>query len=148
MGWTATKARPLSSVKLISTSDVLALHSEAVSRYGGLGTLSHDTKDCVDGRIGNAMLAEEYVTDDERVRPGLCFAGFLLFYLVRDHCFSDGNKRVGWMAAMRVLGDIGLTIEASENDAFAFVDSISTGQIGDGRKAVLWLAAHLSAPIY
>jgi death on curing protein len=133
-------------MKLISVSEVIDLHSEGIARYGGMKALSNNSRDCVQGRIGNAELAEQYVTDDDRFRPGLCFAGFLLFYLVRDNCFVDGNKRAGWLAAMRILGDAGLTVKASEDDAYTLVDSIARGSIGDGRQVVLWLAARLSAP--
>ena len=66
-------------MKLITVSEVINLHSQGIARYGGLKALSNKTDDCVQGRIGNAELAEQYVTDDEKVRPGLCFAGFLLF---------------------------------------------------------------------
>jgi prophage maintenance system killer protein len=133
-------------VKLIGAADIIDLHSEAIIRFGGINTVPHTASDCVDGRIGNAMLAEQYVSDDERVRPGLCFAGFLLFYLVKDSCFTDGNKRVGWMAAMRVLGDIGLSVEVNQDEAFDFVDAVASGKINDGRQVVLWLAERLSAP--
>jgi death on curing protein len=133
-------------MRLISVSDVIELHSQGIARYGGMQSVSKGTSDCVQGRIGNAELAEQYVSEDEQVRPGLCFAGFLLFYLVRDNCFVDGNKRIGWLAAMRVLADAGLTVRASEDEAFAFVDSIARGVITDGRQAVLWLAGRLISP--
>jgi prophage maintenance system killer protein len=80
--------------QLINAEQVFALHTEAINRWGGKRSTRTDSEDCIEGRIGNAALAEDYVTDDERVRRGLCFAGFLLFYLCRDHCFIDGNKRV------------------------------------------------------
>ena len=133
-------------MRLIDPTEVCELHSEAVRLYGGLGTIPSNAVDCVEGTIGNAMLAEHYVTDDERIRPGLCFAGFLLFYLVRDHCFTDGNKRVGWMSAMRILGDIGLTVDATQEQAEAFMDEVSTGHTNDGRQVVKWLAEQLAAP--
>ena len=133
-------------MNLITVKEVLQLHSQSIERYGGSGTISKDTGGCIDGRIGNAALAEQFVTDDERVRPGLCFAGFLLFYLIRDHCFTDGNKRIGWMAAMRVLADLGLTLETSNEEAFAFCDAVSTGSIKDGRQVVQWFAQRLAAP--
>ncbi len=133
-------------MKLISTSEVIDLHTEGIARFGGMKGLSKNTSDCVQGIIGNAELAEQYVSDDEKFRPGLCFAGLLMFYLVRDNCFNDGNKRVGWMAAMRVLADAGLTVNATDDEVFNFVDSIARGMISDGRQVVLWLAERLSAP--
>ena len=133
-------------MKLITVSDVISLHAEGIARYGGMQAVSKNASDCVQGRIGNAELAEQYVTEDEKFRPGLCFAGFLMFYLVKDSCFVDGNKRVGWLTAMRVLADAGLTVRASDEEAFDFVDSIARGKITDGRMVVLWLSSRLFSP--
>ena len=132
---------------LITRDDVLQLHAEGIRRWGGKHSSKRlDSGDCVDGRIGNAASAEVYASDDERIRPGLRFAGFLLFYLASDHCFGDGNKRVAWMAAMQVLADQGLTVEAPEDDTYAFMDSVAKGEIKRGQDVVTWLAERLIAP--
>jgi death-on-curing protein len=132
---------------LITREEVLQLHAEGIRRWGGKRSSTRsDSGDCIEGRIGNAANAEAYATDDERIRQGLCFAGFLLFYLASDHCFTDGNKRVAWMAAMHVLADQGLTIEATEDETYAFMDAVARGDIKRGQEVVRWLAERLSAP--
>ena len=133
-------------MNLITVEEVRQLHAEGVKRHGGSAIVPKSADNCVDGRIGNAALAEQYVTDDERMRPGLCFAGFLLFYLVQGHCFTDGNKRVGWSAAMRVLADLGLTVEASDDEAYDFCCGITSGNVKNGRQVVKWFAQRLTAP--
>jgi prophage maintenance system killer protein len=110
---------------LISQEKVVALHAEAILRYSQtpLAIGAHAT-DCVDGKLGNAWTSEGYRVDEE-AKPGICFAGFLLFYLVVGNCFPDGNKRVGWAAAMSVLASLGLTVKATNEEAIGLVRSIA-----------------------
>jgi len=69
-----------------------------------------------------------------------------MFYLVQDHCFPDGNKRIGWIAGMTILGKIGLTVSSSDYDAVRFVRMISTNQVAEGASVVQWLAERVEAP--
>ncbi len=48
------------------------------------------------------------------------FRGCLLYYLMKNHCFVDGNKRVGWAACMEVLRALGLTVTATDKEAEDF----------------------------
>lgn len=130
----------------ISVGRVIEMYCEGIERYGGLGAVPPSASECVKSCIGNAGLAEQYVTDEASLQPGLVFVGFLLFYLVKDHCFPDGNKRVGWLAAMEILADLGIAINASTEDAFNFVDEISCGNVENGRQVVQWLAQRVEAP--
>ena len=49
------------------------------------------------------------------------FALYLMVYVVRDHCIPDGNKRLAWSGMMFVLGRLGLTVEATDDEAVAMV---------------------------
>jgi death on curing protein len=104
------------------------------------------SEDCVDGKIGNAWTSEAYRDDEDGAVPGLCFAGYLLYYLVRGHCFPDGNKRAAWAASMDVLAHIGLTVEASEDEAYDLVIGIAEGKISGGIDVVRWISKRLKAP--
>jgi len=85
---------------LITRDTIQEIHDECIVRFGGDGT--PNAKDgCVEGSLGAAWNAELYT--DEAESGGLCFAGCLFYYLVNNHCFVDGNKRVGWAACMEVL---------------------------------------------
>lgn len=131
---------------LISTEKVVALHGEAILRYSqtplAIGTHAHD---CVDGKLGSAWTSESYRVDED-AKPGMCFAGFLLFYLVVGNCFPDGNKRVGWAAAMSVLASLGLTVRATDDEAVELVRGIAEGTIRSGLQVVQWLGSRLEAP--
>jgi death-on-curing protein len=131
---------------LISTERVIALHKEGLARHSET-TLPSGTHaaDCVDGKIGNAWTSEAYRVDED-AKPGVCFAGFLLFYIVLGNCFPDGNKRAGWAAAMSVLASLGLTVKATDDEATDFVLKIAAGQIRNGLEVVQWIATRLEAP--
>ncbi len=132
---------------LITVQDVLSLHEKGILEHNqspiatGLAA-----SECVEGRLGNAWMAERYTSPDEDVLPGLCFAAYTLYYLVRDHCFSDGNKRAGWAACMAILAVRGLTVRSSTDDAYTLVERIATGAIAGGLEVLGWLSDRLEAP--
>ncbi|MEK6322502.1 MAG: Fic family protein [Acidobacteriota bacterium] len=130
---------------LINMADVLWLYAEGIKRFGGEG--SPPKEGCLEQSLGNAYTAELY-SESDSVR-GLAFSGYLLFYLTRDHCFVDGNKRIAWTCCMRVLATLGLTVDASQEDAEALcmriADSTLEDAIKDGSECVVWIAEHLVA---
>lgn len=126
---------------LITYDGVLGLHSELINRFGGDATPSPKTG-CVEGSLGAAWNAELY-QENEGGQEGLCFAGCLLFYLAMNHCFTDGNKRVAWASCMEAIRCMGLTINATTDEAEEFVLGLITK---DGSKATdvsRWLAERL-----
>lgn len=48
-------------------------------------------------------------------------ASSLLYYIVKRHCFTDGNKRVAWAVAVDYLLRHNLAITATEDEAADFV---------------------------
>ncbi len=67
--------------------------------------------------------------DSETVLSGLTFCGYLLFYLSKNHCWADGNKRAAWMSVVWVLEKIGLTVEADDDEVINFCESILTAML-------------------
>lgn len=135
--------------RLITTDRIIELHAKGLQEVGQdpLPTRAEQRR-CVEARLGNAQLADQYSSRNiSNVHRGLCFAGYLMFYLVNGHCFLDGNKRIGWIAAMTVLAGLGLTIQSTEEEAIHLVQRIASNDIADGRDVVRWLAEHLQSPI-
>ena len=130
---------------LINIADVLWLYAEGIKRFGGES--SPPKEGCLEQSLGNAYTAELY--SESNSVQGLAFSGYLLFYLTRDHCFVDGNKRIAWTCAMMVLATLGLTVDVSQDDAEAFcmriADSTLENAIKDGAEVVVWFAEHLEA---
>jgi death-on-curing protein len=105
--------------------------------------LSPPTEGCIEGCLGNAWSAKVYTEEEDQY--SLIFVAYLLFYLAKNHCFIDGNKRVAWMAAMDVLMRYNLTINATDDEAVQFVLDIVENKISDGNKVADWLADRVIA---
>jgi len=128
---------------LITRETIEGLYEESMKR-GGMSSSAREG--CVEGALGNAWTAEGYMRlddEDETYREGLIFAGHLLFYLVKDHCYGDGNKRIGLASMQAIIGRLGLTLNASDNEIVAFVNSIADGTIKTANDAICWIAGRL-----
>lgn len=131
---------------LITREAVQDIHSDCIAQFGGDST-PQAREGCVEASIGAAWTAELYAGENES--GGLCFAGSLLYYLVKNHCFVDGNKRVGWAACMEVLRSLGITVNATDDEIEALVTGIASGRSSeraDVEQAVdvtTWLAPRL-----
>ena len=78
--------------------------------------------------------------------PGLMDkAAALLFLLIANHPFRDGNKRIAGEALRLFLARNGIALRAGESDLHALTDLVTT--INDPRDARLirWLAGHTEA---
>jgi death-on-curing protein len=58
-------------------------------------------------------------------------AGALLHSLVSNHALVDGNKRLGWQAAVVFLWINGQDVLAPEDDAFDLVMGVAAGEVED-----------------
>lgn len=120
----------------IAMEEVLALHSDAMARYGGQD--SPPKPGCIEASVGAAQTAAMYASEDE---PDLLSAvAYLLVYLVKNHCFVDGNKRVAWAAAMRTLALNGLRVQADTSEAASLVHNVACGE-ADVRRVIQWLGS-------
>lgn len=130
--------------EFITPEIIIRLHAEGIARYGGLG--SPPQEGCIERSAGGAFNAGLYTVGEASaaVEIALPFAGYLLFYLAKNHCFVDGNKRVAWTATMRCLAYYGLTITATQEEAEEFVDQIVRDVINNGADCVEWIARRLT----
>jgi len=108
---------------MITVEDILQLHTLSINKYGG----SHGLRD--EGLLLSAI-ARPYQTFDG---IELCLtvhdkAAAIMESLIINHAFVDGNKRIGYLAMFTVLKFGGFRLTASEEDAYNFTISISTGE--------------------
>jgi death-on-curing protein len=59
-------------------------------------------------------------------------AAALLHSLARDHPRVDGNKRIAWLATVVFLDLNGLAVTMSDDEAFALVMAVATGDLDVG----------------
>ena len=64
--------------------------------------------------------------------------------LARNHPFMDGNKRSAWIALNHFLRINGYLLFATQDDAFAYIQSVATGQFTLDESAA-WIEAHRRA---
>jgi death on curing protein len=131
--------------EFISPEIIVELHAEGIRRYGGLGAPPSDG--CIERSAGGAYNAGLYTAKNDppsAIEIALPFAGYLLYYLAKNHCFIDGNKRVAWTSAVRVLAYFGLTLSATQEEAEAFVDAVVTDRINNGADVVSWIEKYLT----
>lgn len=62
-------------------------------------------------------------------------AAALLHSLVRNHALVDGNKRLGWLAAVVFLDINGLEVDLTDDDAFELVMAVAEGRMEVGEIA-------------
>ncbi|WP_437601229.1 type II toxin-antitoxin system death-on-curing family toxin [Sorangium sp. So ce590] len=120
----------------VDAEEVMHLHDSAIQLYGG--NPSPVPKDgCVEGSIGGAVSASMYEAEEEE--PDLLVAvAYLLVYLAKNHCFVDGNKRVAWSSAIRVLDANGIHLVAQQEEAAKLVHDVVNGLI-DVHGVLDWL---------
>lgn len=130
---------------MVSTAEVHAHHDAALSMYGGSAGLLREG--CVEGSLGASLQAVHY-TADEPQADYLRFASCLAFYLAKNHCYQDGNKRTAWLAACAVLLRKGLTLRddpAISDEATALMNGIAEGTVRSWAEVCRWFAPRLVA---
>lgn len=130
---------------LVTYERVIGLHGEVLTADGGMASDPHESKGCVEGSLGGAWTAELYATEgDDAIRQGLVFAGYLLFYLAKNHCFGDGNKRTALASMQEVLSVLGLTIDVNDDELVTYVLAVAGGTVKSAPDVVKWLAQRLT----
>jgi prophage maintenance system killer protein len=127
---------------IIKLDELMATHGREVARSGG----DLDTKGkpgCIEGALGTAWIAEQYATaDSPMAMPGFIFACFALRGLAMNHCLSDGNKRLAWIAFVETLASLQLTVAVDEKSAAEFVEKIIIEHL-TGEDVVKWAESRL-----
>jgi death-on-curing protein len=108
-----------------SVGELTELHSVAITAFGGAA--SPPKEGCVDRSIASAINASLYSADDDGEPDLLLAAAHLLFYVAKNHCFADGNKRAAWSAVIRALDLNGIRVEADPGEAAELVEGVASG---------------------
>jgi death-on-curing protein len=129
---------------LIAVDRVHALHDHAIKQWGGAAGIRN--QGCVEGSVGNSLNAGLYAMDSEDDEPDvLTVSAHLLFYLARNHCYTDGNKRIAWLAFTDQIGALGLDVEATQAEVIQFVLEVAAGTIANAEGVRDWVAPRLIA---
>lgn len=127
---------PAPFAHVIDVERVFELHDIGLKKVGTIS--SPPDEECIQARLGNAWAAEQYCVEEAHESPGLLFACFLFSYLLKDHCASDGNKRMAWLAFVEVLAHYELDIDASDDEIVGFCELVIKQRLG-GNEVAEWL---------
>jgi death-on-curing protein len=113
----------MTDVAFLSLAEVVEIHSDQVSRYGGrMGVRDYG--------LLHAALAAPYATfDGEFLHPDVYdMAAAYLYHVCRNHPFIDGNKRTALVSTLVFLDLNGITVEDPEGALFEVTTRVASGQ--------------------
>ena len=118
-------------MKFLTLTEILEIHRDQISRYGGAtGIRDIELLKSALG-IPMATYSGEFLHTDVYE-----MAAAYLFHPVKNHPFLDGNKRVGAAAALGFLLLNGHDFDAPEDDFAEVVLSVARGEIDKAEVAV------------
>lgn len=113
-----------------------ALHFQQLSRFGGLYGVRDDG--AVESALARARNQWEYADERDIARLAAAYG----YGLTRNHGYSDGNKRIGFMAMAVFLDVNGWTLEAPEPEVVRVMLSVAAGETSEESLAH-WIRGHL-----
>ncbi|MAZ82571.1 MAG: type II toxin-antitoxin system death-on-curing family toxin [Hoeflea sp.] len=114
----------MTTVKWLSREAIDLIHEEQIAEHGGLPGLKDDN--ALEAALARPLNKSAYgETDIHRL------AAAYLYGIVRNHPFSDGNKRTGFLAAYTFLAINGLEFVTEEAQVVAFVLAVAAGEIDE-----------------
>jgi len=125
-------------MKYLTLEEVLYLHDYAIHRYGGSYGIANM------GQLQSALNAPKQTMFGEELYPDIfAKAAILVYSLVKNHPFVDGNKRTALYALLRFLEMNGLTVKVAQNDdLYQFTIDIATSRLGK-EQIETWLREHV-----
>lgn len=114
----------MSKTRWLSRQAVEIIHGEQLAEHGGLAGLKEEN--ALEAALARPLNKAAYGEEDL-----MALAAAYLYGIVRNHPFSDGNKRTGFLAAYTFLVINGYVVEASQADVIAFVLAVAAGEIDD-----------------
>ena len=117
----------METIELLCVNDVLEIHKEAIEIFGGSFGYFRDTETKI-----ISILDQQYphFSYDKYPTP-FKKAAMLWYFLTKNHCFVDGNKRVGFYAAAILLKINGYSDQVDDDEAYDKTIQITWSQLTD-----------------
>lgn len=118
-------------------AEVLTLHALLIDAYGGSGEL----RDA--GALQSALAAPGHTMFGEELYPRPADkAAILLYLLIQNHPFVDGNKRTGLATCFRFLEMSGYTVDADGGALYNLAMGVAAGHL-TRNEVTAWMQDHL-----
>jgi len=112
-----------------------AVHTEQVREHGGLRGIRDEN--LLESALARPQQRWHYDTRCDVADLAAAYA----FGLVTSHSYHDGNKRIGFLAAVVFLGINGFEFDAPEDDVVTKVVLLADGRLSETDLAA-WIRAH------
>lgn len=99
-----------------------AIHTDQLREHGGLAGVREEN--AFESALARARQRWHYDKTDD----GATLAAACAFGLVKNHPYRDGNKRVGFLALVTLLGINGLEFDAPEHDVVTEILMLADGR--------------------
>ena len=120
----------------LSLDEVLSLHADQISRYGGEGGFRDVAL------LQSAIAMPQARFGGEWLHPTLHeMAAAYLFHVVRNHPFVDGSKRAGLICAIAFLGLNDVEVVADPWELVELVVGVAEGR-NDKAQVAIFLKAN------
>ena len=109
----------------VTEQDVVELHDHALQGYGGRPGIRDAAalQSCVAQPQTAVFGKERFPTHHEK-------AAAYCFFIIRNHPFVDGNKRTGLLAGLHFLLKNGVTPVFDQDEAYALLSGVASGEAG------------------
>lgn len=109
---------------MITLKEALVIHQLTINKFGG----SYGVRDM--NLLESAIQRPNSTFDGKNLYPDpIAKAAAIIESIVKNHPFSDGNKRTGYILMRLVLLKSNFDIKASEKEKYEFVIKIAEGKL-------------------
>lgn len=122
-----TEAEPL----LLEVEHILDAHSVSIEMYGGAaGILDPGGIESIIGSVRNALSYQSMSIFEIAAKYG--------YKIIKNHCFEDGNKRVGAYVSCVYLLSQGFVFDYTQQEAIDIFLGVATSNVSEAELAA-WL---------
>jgi death-on-curing protein len=114
----------MTSYRWLTREAIEIIHSEQLAEHGGLAGIKDEN--ALESALARPLNKAAYGEDDISALAAAYLYGF-----VKNHPFSDGNKRTGYLAAFTFLYLNGRLIVAEQSEIIEFVLEVAAGEIDE-----------------
>ena len=129
----------MSAWRWLRADTIFALHDIQIAEHGGLGGVRSTAT------VLSALARPEQLTAYADPPPdAAALAAAYAYGLARSQGFSDGNKRIAWLAARLFLVDNGYRLEFEPLEAVRIILATAAGTVSESDLAQ-WFRDRISA---
>ncbi len=124
-------------IRYLELDEVLRVHERVIHQYGG----SPEMRDL--GLLESALATPRQTMFGEDLYPAVVSkAAILIYLLIKNHPFVDGNKRTGLLCLIRFLAVNGFVLDVADDDLYQFTLDVATSTLSKDAIGA-WINAHL-----